>query len=363
MKMRRFGSAILPAIGQGAGGTSPCSDSDRIKALQYGIEIGLNLIDTAEDYGDGHSEEIVGRAITGRREKVFVATKFSPEHSHYDDVIKALEGSLKRLNTDYVDLYQIHWPNLSVPVKETLYALATLKASGKIKYIGVSNFSLDNLIEAQKLFEGEIFSNQIEYNLCERAIEEDIIPYSQQNKIAVLAYNPLYRGRITVRYLLDTLAKKYEKTSVQVILNWLTLKPNVIPIQASNNLEHIKQNAISIDFTMEKKDIETINRVSESKIFQVSTEKIRVIITDSKIKYTTIEDALLNKLNLQPNIHELAKDILTKKILKPIRLVPTTDSNGRYKYDLIRGKMRFWAWILAYGKDKPIPAYVNDFPY
>ena len=363
MKTKKFGSIVLPVIGQGAGGGNSSGDSHWIETLRYGIELGINLIDTAEDYGDGHSEEIVGKAISGQREKVFVATKFSPEHSRYDDVIKALEGSLRRLNTDYVDLYQIHWPNPSIPLKETLDALATLKASGKVINVGVCNFSLDNLIEAQKLFEGRIFSNQVEYNLCDRTIEKNIIPYSQQNEIAVLAYNPSYHGRISLRDILNKLAKKYEKTPVQIILNWLALQPNVILLQGTKSLEHVKQNAMSINFTMEEEDIETISRISEEKVVHVHVDKIRVIITNSKILYTTMEEALLNRLNLQPSIHDLAKDILSNKILKPVRLVQTTDPSGKYEYDLIRGKIRFWAWIIAYGKEVPITAYINDFPY
>lgn len=360
MKTKRFGNIVIPAIGQGAGGGDGSSDSHRIKVLRYGIELGMNLIDTAEAYGDGHSEEVVGKAIMEQREKVFVATKFSSEHNRYNDVIRALEGSLRRLNTDYVDLYQIHWPNPTIPLKETIDALTALKASGKVINVGVCNFSLDNLIEAQTLFDGKIFSNQIEYNLCDRIIENDIIPYSEQNEIAILAYNPLYQRRTSVQAILNKLAMKYDKTPVQIILNWLVSHTTVIPLQGTMSLEHTKENALAADFTMVEEDIVTINRFCMTKAVEVPTDRIRVVATDSKILCATMKEALENRFNLEPSPQELARDILDHGLLKPVRLIPSTDATGRYDYDLIRGQIRYWAWIIAHGSEVPIAAYINE---
>ena len=353
-------STQISAIGQGAGGHDDLNEKQRIEVLRYGIEMGMTLIDTAEDYGDGLSEEIVGKAIAGQRENVFVATKFSPEHNRYNDVIRALEGSLRRLNTDYVDLYQIHWPNSAVPLGETIDALVTLKNLGKVIHVGVCNFSLANLMEAQMVFDGRIVSEQVEYNLFDRYIENDVMPYCEENGMFIMAYNPLYRRNALMENTLNEFAAKYDKTPAQIILNWLVSHPPVVPLVGGVTIQHIKENATAADFTIGEEDLAILDQIHKPKVVEVPTDRIRVIVTDSKVLYTTMEDALENTMNLEPSVPELASDILKNGILKPPRLVPTAVPDGKYDYDLIRGKMRFWAWIMAYGPDVPIPAYIGE---
>jgi len=362
MKTIKFDDFNIPVISQGVGGGSDYSDDERIKSIEYGIDLGMNFIDTAEAYEDGHSEELLGKAIQGKREDVYVATKVSPENCRYSQVLKAIDRSLKRLRTDYIDLYQIHWPNPAIPLEETLKAFEEIMASGKIKKVGLSNFSLDDFIKAQKIFDGKIFSNQVEYNISERSIESDFIPYSKNNHIPILAYNPLYLGSRSVRNILSKLSERYEKTPFQIIINFLVQNTNIIILQGARSFEHIKQNAEAIDFEFDDTDLIELKEISKTKIVEVIPSQVRVIITDSNILYTTIEEALQNKLNLEPSIQDLSENIIKEGLLKPIRLVPTTDKSGICKYNLIRGKMRFWAWVLAYG-EQPIPAIINDFPY
>lgn len=168
----------IPAIGLGTYGiggymhSDYSKDKEAIELIRYAIEIGLNFIDTAEMYGSGHTEELIGEAIMGLREKVFIATKVSPSHFSYEEVIKACERSLKRLKTTYIDLYQLHWPNPSIPIKETMKAMEYLVDKGKIRYIGISNFSVEETKEAMEaLSKYEIVSNQVEYSILERSIE------------------------------------------------------------------------------------------------------------------------------------------------------------------------------------------------
>lgn len=171
----------VPVIGMGTwklGGlyTPDYRDDEKaIESLKAGIELGLSLIDTAEMYGAGHTEELVGKAVQGVRERVFIATKVLPEHLSYDEVLRAAERSLKRLDTDYIDLYQIHAPNPNIPIIETMRAMETLADKGKIRFIGVSNFSLELLKQAQEcLSKYQIVSNQVEYNLLDKRIERDL---------------------------------------------------------------------------------------------------------------------------------------------------------------------------------------------
>jgi diketogulonate reductase-like aldo/keto reductase len=258
MKYKRLGKTDVkvPEIGLGTwqyrGGIEP---------LKVGISLGANLIDTAEMYS---TEGIVGKAIEGIREDVFVATKVSPQHFHYDDVIKAADASLRRLNIKTIDLYQLHWPNPRIPIRETMKAMEELVKQGKIKYIGVSNFSVEQMKEASdSLSSSEIVSNQVEYSLVNREIERDILPYCESNGITVIAYTPLARGRIAeggARKILDGIATKYKKTRAQVALNWLISKnQNVIAIPKADRVEHVKENCGASGWTLSEEDIQAIS--------------------------------------------------------------------------------------------------------
>ena len=359
MKTKRFGSMVLPAIGQGTGGNDVCDDKQRIRVLQYGIELGMTFIDTAEAYRNGHSEEIVGMAVAHNRDTVFIATKFSPEHNHYEGVMGTLEGSLERLKTHYIDLYQVHWPNPSVPIEETMTALTEAKKSGKVLHIGVSNFPLANFLQAQEVCADKIESNQMEYNLFERGIEEDFLPYSSDNEVMTIAYNPLLRGT-RGSDTLRVIATKHNKTTSQVILNWIASHDTVVPIPKSLSLEHTRENALSADFQLEQEDLAELNKVFRREIAEIPTWQIRVQNSDQEPVYTTLEEALENRFNLTPGPRELADDLANNAILKPVRLKPSTDSSGRHSYDLIQGRIRYWAWIIARGPDAPIPAYIYD---
>ena len=210
--------------------------------LRVGISQGATHIDTAEMYG---TEEIVGEAIEGLRNDVFLATKVSPSHLHYDDVLRAAEGSLKRLGVKTIDLYQIHWPNSRIPIKETMHAMEELVKQDKIRFIGVSNFSVREMKEAQEAMASqEIVSNQVEYNLQNRQIESDLIPYCRSQKITVTAYSPLNRGHMSPgeNSILDKIALKYGKTRVQLILNFLTAEENIVAIPKSDNVDHVMEN-------------------------------------------------------------------------------------------------------------------------
>jgi diketogulonate reductase-like aldo/keto reductase len=247
----------IAEIGQGTwqyrGGVSP---------IKLGISLGATHIDTAEMYG---TEETVGEAIAADRDKVFLATKVSPSHIHHDDLIRAAEASLQRLSTKTVDLYMIHWPNPSIPIKESMGAMEELVKQGKIKNIGVSNFSVDELKDAQKALStsNKIVSNQVEYNLNNREIEDDLIPYCRKEKITIVAYSPLARGQFSNSKkndeLLERIAEKNNKTKAQVILNFLTREENVIAIPKANNVEHVRENCGASGWRLSEEDMTKID--------------------------------------------------------------------------------------------------------
>jgi len=359
LKLKKFKNFSLPCIGQGTEGEDPLGDNHRIEILRSGIDLGMSLIDTAEIYGRGHSEEVVGMAIKGIREKVFISTKFNPEHNGYQDVKTSLEKSLRRLGTDYVDLYQIHWPNPVIPLEETIKALVELKSAGKIRHIGVSNFTMDDLLSAQKASDFQIESDQIEYNLFERSVGEKIFPYVKESGLMIIAYTPLRRSS-KGEQLLKKVSEKYQKTPTQIILNWLIMHDNVLPIPKTLNPEHVKENALSSDFCLEREDFENLSKAFRPQLMEVPVQSIRMLSSEKEKIYFTLKEALENRFNLQPDVLAIARDIKENKILKPVQLVPSLDNSGRFTYDLVQGRLRYWAWIYVYGYDRPISACIKE---
>lgn len=343
----------LPAIGQGTMGIGgyytgdTTNDNACLKALQLGIESGMTLIDTAEAYGAGHAEELVGQAIKNHRKKVFIASKVSPEHLTYDNTISSCEGSLRRLQTNYIDIYQIHWPNPAVPLEETLRAMEKLVEEGKIKHVGVSNFSLKQVKLANKILHNSVVSIQTEYNLFDRTAEEEILPYCKQEGISLLAYSPLDNGKTLKNSnkisALQQIAEKYDKTINQVTLRWLTLPSPVIVISKAISVTHIKENASSTNFTLAEEDIRLISKTFVQPRISIPTDRIKV------------DRNGLDKFVPSPEV--LAEDIKNGETLKPIRVVKS--ASKEFDYDLVEGKVRYWAWVMAYNGKRPIEALVR----
>ena len=281
-------------------------EEDAVNAVRKAVELGVNFIDTAEIYGGGLSERIVGKAVRELREQVVIATKIWPTHSTYNGVIKACERSLRRLGIKYIDLYQIHWPNPIIPISQTMKAMEYLVKQGKISYIGVSNFSLKQLVKAQECLKNEqIVSNQVKYNMIERDAEKELLPYAEKERITIIAYSPLAQGLLTGKYNLDNIPKdvvrrlnilfdkpnlealqnliqllkevgsKYGKTPGQVALNWLIKRREVIAIPGVKNPIQAEQNARAGDFRLNEEDI---------KILTEAVEGIRINKRFSKLK-------------------------------------------------------------------------------
>jgi len=230
--------------------------SSKVAALKAGLDGGMNLIDTAELYG---SEPLVAEAIRGRkRDEVFIATKVWPSHLRRDALVRALDKSLGRLETSYVDLYMAHFPNPRVPIGETMAAMEEMKDKGKILSIGVSNFSLQQVKEAiAALKNSQLASNEVEYSLANREIERDLLPYCESNKISIISYYPLGHGRLTRGSWGEKamkICKAYGKTPAQVDLNWLVTGRNVFAIPRASRAEHVKENLGASDWKLEPED-------------------------------------------------------------------------------------------------------------
>jgi diketogulonate reductase-like aldo/keto reductase len=230
---------------------------EKVQALKKGLESGVTLLDTAEIY---RSEPVVARALEGiRRDEVFVASKVWTSHLKRDSLLKAFEGSMRRLGLSYLDLYQVHWPNPRVPVAETMGAMEELVKNGKLRHIGVSNFSLEQLKEAESsLHSHEVASIQIDYSLMHRSPESGILPYCEANHIALLAYYPLGHGRLPSDPRLDSVALPRSKTRSQVALRWLASKRCVFPIPRASSEDHVAENVGASGWELSREEVSSL---------------------------------------------------------------------------------------------------------
>ena len=245
----------VPALGQGTWAMGEDAGHARmeIESLKAGIDLGMTLIDTAEMYGDGGAEEIVGQAIKGRRDEVFLVSKVYPWNASLKGTVEACERSLERLGTDRIDLYLLHWRG-NYPLVETVAAFEMLKASGKIAAWGVSNFDTDDMEELLRVPDGaNVAANQVLYNLSRRGIEYDLLPWCQNRGIPVMAYSPIEQGHILHHPELIHIAKAYQATPAQLALAFLLQRDGVIVIPKTSNAERVAENrdCVSLDITDE----------------------------------------------------------------------------------------------------------------
>ncbi len=268
MIVRPFGSTgrDVPVIGQGTWNIPErgARAEEAKRALRRGIELGMVHVDTAEMYGDGESERLVGEAIAGLpREQLFLVSKVLPSNATYDGTIRACDGALRRMRVDYLDCYLLHWRG-SVPLGETMRAFEKLVGDGKIRALGVSNFEVDDLEEARAALEREeIACNQVLYHLGERTIEDHELPYCREHGIAITAYTPFGRGDWTDgrgAHVLEEVARKHAATPRQVILAFLTRDPNVFTIPKSSTVAHVEENAAAGDLRLDDEDVARIDK-------------------------------------------------------------------------------------------------------
>ncbi len=233
---------------------------DEVAALKLGLDLGATLIDTAEMYGDGVAEDIVGEAITGRRDGLFLVSKVLPENASHKDTVAACEGSLKRLRTDRIDLYLLHWRG-STPLQHTLDAFIQLQREGKIRYWGVSNFDTDDMEELLARPGGDACAtNQVLYNLKRRRIEYDLAPFCRARNIPIMAYSPIEQGRLLGAAALKEVAQRRDASTAQVALAWLLNKPATIVIPKATNPEHVRENFAALDLRLTDGDLAVLDQ-------------------------------------------------------------------------------------------------------
>jgi diketogulonate reductase-like aldo/keto reductase len=254
----------VPLLGQGTWrmGENTRARKDEVAALRLGIELGMTLLDTAEMYGDGGAEEVVADAIEKQRDRVFVVTKAYPHNASRTELPKACERSLKRLRIDAIDLYLLHWRERNTQLADTVDAFEKLRAVGKIKRWGVSNFDVDDMEELWSIENGtNCAANQVLYNLENREIESGLLEWSANNKVPIMAYSPVGHGRgLLESATLKKIAKRHDATTSQIALAWVLRQPGVIAIPKASNEKHVRDNAQSIEIKLTDEDLTDLDR-------------------------------------------------------------------------------------------------------
>ncbi|GKX55202.1 hypothetical protein SOASR030_13140 [Leminorella grimontii] len=251
----------MPVLGQGTWfmGERNSDLKQEIHTLQQGIERGLSLIDTAEMYADGGAEKIVGAAIKGRRDEVFLVSKVLPGNASLKGTMDACEASLRRLGTDYIDLYLLHWRG-RIPLAETAEAMENLVEQGKIGQWGVSNFDVDDLEELMTIVGHEqVATNQVLYNLSRRGIEYDLLPWCRSNSMPVMAYSPIEQARLLEHPALIEVALRHRVSPAQIAIAWVLHDHNVITIPKAANVQHMLENIESLSIELSHEDYVTLN--------------------------------------------------------------------------------------------------------
>jgi diketogulonate reductase-like aldo/keto reductase len=252
----------VPVLGQGTWHLAehPRRRKEEIAALRLGIELGLSLIDTAEMYADGAAEELVGEAISGRRDEVFLVSKVLPQNASRSGTIAACERSLRRLRTNRLDLYLLHWRG-SIPLEQTVDAFEALVDADKIRYWGVSNFDINDMEEVVSIDGGaNVTTDQILYNLTRRGIEYDLLPWCQARNIPIMAYSPIEQGRLLDHPELQRIATRHNATPAEVALAWVLRLDECIAIPRAGTPEHVRENRAAADLHLTKRDLDELDR-------------------------------------------------------------------------------------------------------
>jgi diketogulonate reductase-like aldo/keto reductase len=255
------GGDAMPAYGQGTWhmGENRARFADEAAALALGIDLGITLIDTAEMYGNGVAEEIVAAATEGKRDELFIVSKVLPYNASRRGTIDACERSLKRLKTDHIDLYLLHWRG-SHPFGETIAAFDQLQRDGKIRHHGVSNFDRGDMEEWLRSGGQAVASNQILYNLTRRGPEWDVIPWCREHKISIMAYSPIEQGRMLGHKALVEVAARHGATPAQVALGWLLRQEGMVVIPKASRQEHVREDLGALDLTLTDADLADLDR-------------------------------------------------------------------------------------------------------
>lgn len=362
----------ISAVALGASGTGTAeratigSDIARIRLFRTALELGINIFDTAELYGGGYSEKLLGRAFSPCRESVFICSKFNPCNASMTGIARAVEGSLRRLGTDYIDLYQIHWPTPFIHFSETWSALERLLDEGKIRYFGVGNCSYEEFLDCQTLSGEKVAAVELPFNITETAAVKPFLSWSRNNGKRIFAYSPLRQGRlcrsISHTRMLKKITKKHGVSENQLVLAWIMSHPGVVPVFQTSSLEHLQANLEALRVSLEFEEVIELEKAYADSPIKIRLSKIKIGGLEGRDCYSTCAEALENRFDWIPSPALLAERIRQGFNPPPLRLVGPDDTQMYCLdcYDFSGEMKKYWAWRLVADEHAKVPAYIYD---
>lgn len=337
---------------------STCKESK--DALLYAYDLGIRVVDTAEVYGDGASEKILGELPTSVKNNFFLMSKFSAHHESANSIESALDSTLKRLSRDYVDVYQPHWPLKNIELCDLIPILLSLKAKGKVRYIGLSNYTHQSIKDIGVLAE-EIDFFQNEYSPLARGVENTFLNDKAMLDSYLVAHSPFSEGKIFNQKIImqvSELCPKYDASTAQLILAWLMRYKNLIVIPKSINKKRIYDNFNATKLNIEKSDLDLMSNYFSILPEFIPPRQISMGRDVGRTFYTNLDDAVKNVYNLSPSPNDIVIEILNNgcKLSRPIKVRKL----GNQKYELTEGRLKYWAWVIIHGYDEPIESILVD---
>ena len=341
------------------------NNSEQVRLIEEAYDLGVNVIDTAEIYGQGASEETIGKTSKNVRNNLFIMSKFSPENSRPNDIFKSIDASLKRTKRDFLDVYQPHWPQPGIRLEDTLEALEKLKTLGKIRFSGLSNFTAQQIdsVDLEKYNSLRFFS--VERNPIEHNLANDLIPIIDSLDGVLVSYSPFREGQIFKSTKFDDLirfSKSLGFTPSQVLLAWGMANGKTIVIPKVSSSKHLRENIESMEISLSDSNLKYISELFQPVISQIIPKKIIPDISvkkDGRKIYKSLRDAKNNIYNFNPGPMEILKEIQENQglLYKPIKV---KEINKDGEYVLLDGRLRFWAWVILNGWHKPIDSIIID---
>ncbi len=358
----------LGASGLGSSASSaPGGEEALVSFFRQAVEEGVNVFDTAELYGGGYSESLLGKAFKGRRrESVFISSKFNPGNASRSGVRKAVEGSLKRLDCDYIDLYQLHWPNPFVPFEETWEALSALLAEGKILHAGVSNCSLQELELFWRVSGGRISAVECCFNASEGSGTGGLLRFCEAQGVLLLAYSPLGQGLINPKdgdsaIEMDALCSLKGCSRQQLLLAWVLAHEGAVPVVRTKSAAHLRDNVKAVSLRLSHEELSLVASAYASGCETVPLERVLVEPVDQRPLYFSEDEALANRFDWIPSPSLLAERVRRGSSPLPLRLVMESDGSYRLSpYDFQGEMKKYWAFRLLYGAGAEVPACIVE---
>jgi len=345
---------------------TPESDASRINLFRAAFELGINVFDTAELYGGGYSERLLERAFSSCRESVFICTKFNPDNASAAGIAQAIEGSLRRLGTDYIDLYQLHWPTPFVPFEEIWATISRFISEGKIRFFGVGNCSYEEFSNYETISGGQIAAVELPFNVAEPEAAQPFLSWADSIGKRILAYSPLGQGRLCRAHVnspvLSKIMERHGASENQLALAWIMSHRGVVPVFQTSSLNHLRGNLARTSILLSPQEINDLESLYADPPQVVCLSQVRLGPLDGRDGYSTCEEAIENRFDWIPSPTLLAERIRRGAQPSPLRLVKPDNEDGYYldRYDFAGEMKKYWAWRLVFNKNTRVLAHIFE---